>query len=68
MTLQDTAMLHDFVPMSERRPLKWPIGKRLALMITFNLEEPPESHLADFSASSSVVESVAPPSVRALIR
>jgi hypothetical protein len=37
-------MLYDFVPMSERRPLKWPNGKRLALMITFNLEEPPESH------------------------
>src|SRR5262245_36826975 len=38
MTFQDTSMLYDFVPMPERRPLKWPNGKRLALMITLNLE------------------------------
>ena len=31
-------MLYDFVPMPERKPLKWPNGKRLALMITLNLE------------------------------
>jgi hypothetical protein len=28
MTLQDTATLYDFVPMPERKPLKWPNGKR----------------------------------------
>jgi allantoinase len=38
MTFQDTAMLYDFVPMPERKPLQWPNGKRLALMITLNLE------------------------------
>jgi len=32
------AMHYDFVPMPDRRPLKWPNGKRLALMITLNLE------------------------------
>jgi allantoinase len=31
-------MHYDFVPISERKPLKWPNGKRLALMITLNLE------------------------------
>ena len=31
-------MDYDFVPMPERKPLRWPNGKRLALMITFNLE------------------------------
>ena len=31
-------MHYDFVPMPERKPLKWPNGKRLALMITLNLE------------------------------
>ena len=30
--------LYDFVPIAERKPLKWPNGKRLALMITINLE------------------------------
>ena len=30
--------LYDFVPIPERKPLKWPNGKRLALMITLNLE------------------------------
>ena len=38
MSLQDTGMLYNYVPMSERKPLKWPNGKRLALMITLNLE------------------------------
>jgi peptidoglycan/xylan/chitin deacetylase (PgdA/CDA1 family) len=31
-------MHYDFVPITERKPLKWPNGKRLALMITLNLE------------------------------
>ena len=31
-------MLYDYVPISERKPLKWPNGKRLALLITLNLE------------------------------
>jgi allantoinase len=31
-------MHYDFVPINERKPLKWPGGKRLALMITLNLE------------------------------
>lgn len=31
-------MRYDFVPMPQRKPLKWPNGARLALMITFNLE------------------------------
>ena len=29
--MQDTSNLYDFVPMPERKPLKWPNGKRLAL-------------------------------------
>ena len=36
--MQDTAMLYDFVPMPERKPLRWPNGKRLALLVTLNLE------------------------------
>ena len=31
-------MRYDFVPMPHRKPLKWPNGARVALMITFNLE------------------------------
>ncbi len=31
-------MYYDFVPMPERKPLKWPDGKRLAVFVTFNLE------------------------------
>jgi hypothetical protein len=31
-------MKYQFVPISQRRPLRWPNGKRLALMITTNLE------------------------------
>ena len=31
-------MKYDFVPISERKPLRWPNGKRLALMLTTNLE------------------------------
>jgi len=31
-------MHYDFVPMTERRPLRWPGGQKLALMITLNLE------------------------------
>ena len=31
-------MYYDFVPMPERKPLKWPDGKRLAMFVTFNLE------------------------------
>ena len=36
--MQDTGMLYDYVPLPERKPLRWPNGKRLALMITLNLE------------------------------
>ena len=32
------AMLYDFVPLPERKPLRWPNGKRLALLVTLNLE------------------------------
>ena len=35
---KDRSMLYDFVPISERKPLRWPNGKRLALLITLNLE------------------------------
>ena len=31
-------MEYDFVPMCERKPLCWPNGKKLAVMITINLE------------------------------
>lgn len=31
-------MHYDFIPINERKPLRWPEGKRLALMITLNLE------------------------------
>ena len=31
-------MKYDFVPLPDRKPLKWPNGARLALIITFNLE------------------------------
>ena len=31
-------MKYDFVPLPARKPLRWPNGKRLALMITINLE------------------------------
>lgn len=31
-------MQYDYVPMPHRKPLKWPDGKRLALIVTFNLE------------------------------
>lgn len=31
-------MKYDFVPIPQRKPLRWPNGKRLALMITTNLE------------------------------
>lgn len=31
-------MHYDFVPMSERKPLKWPNGKRLAVILTTNFE------------------------------
>lgn len=36
--MRDTSKLYDYVPMPERKPLKRPNGKRLALMITLNLE------------------------------
>ena len=38
MEWRDTSKLYDYVPMPERKPLRWPNGKRLALMITLNLE------------------------------
>ena len=31
-------MKYDFVPISQRKPLRWPNGKRLAVMLTTNLE------------------------------
>jgi allantoinase len=31
-------MRYDFVPVPQRRPLRWPGGKRLAVMLTINLE------------------------------
>ena len=31
-------MKYPFVPFPERKPLRWPNGKRLAVMITTNLE------------------------------
>lgn len=31
-------MEYDFVPMPDRKPLKWPNGKRLAVILTTNLE------------------------------
>ena len=31
-------MEYDYVPMPQRLPLKWPNGKRVALILTFNLE------------------------------
>jgi len=31
-------MKYDYVPLPARKPLRWPNGKRLALMITINLE------------------------------
>ena len=31
-------MYYDFVPMPERKPLKWPNGARIAMLVTFNLE------------------------------
>jgi allantoinase len=31
-------MNYDFIPMPQRKPLKWPNGKRVALIITTNLE------------------------------
>src|SRR3569832_89296 len=37
-SLQSTEQLYDYVPLPERKPLRWPNGKRLALMITLNLE------------------------------
>ena len=33
-----SSMQYDFVPISQRKPLRWPNGKRLALMLTTNLE------------------------------
>ena len=32
-------MHYDFVPLPQRQPLRWPNGARLALMVTFNLEQ-----------------------------
>ncbi|WP_232491443.1 polysaccharide deacetylase [Novosphingobium kaempferiae] len=32
------AMEYDYVPLPQRKPLKWPNGARVALMLTFNLE------------------------------
>ena len=31
-------MHYDYVPITHRRPLKWPGGKRVALIMTINLE------------------------------
>ena len=37
-TRRKRLMKYPFVPISERKPLRWPNGKRLAVMITTNLE------------------------------
>ena len=31
-------MHYDFVPMPHRKPLRWPNGKRMAVILTTNLE------------------------------
>ena len=31
-------MAYDFVPIAHRKPLKWPNGARLALIVTLNME------------------------------
>ncbi len=31
-------MQYDFIPMPDRKPLKWPNGKRMAVILTTNLE------------------------------
>ena len=31
-------MKYDYVPVPQRKPLRWPNGKRLVVMITTNLE------------------------------
>ena len=31
-------MHYDFVPLPDRKPLRWPNGKRLAIMLTTNFE------------------------------
>ena len=31
-------MHYDFVPIAHRNPLKWPNGKRLAVILTINME------------------------------
>ena len=31
-------MQYDFVPLPERKPLKWPNGARIALIFTLNFE------------------------------
>ncbi len=36
--MKDTSALYDYVPIPERKRLTWPDGKRLALMISLNLE------------------------------
>jgi hypothetical protein len=34
---REVSMKYSFVPISQRKPLRWPNGKRLTLMITTNL-------------------------------
>ena len=38
IVVDNPSKLYDFVPMPERKALKWPNGKRLAVMLTNNLE------------------------------
>jgi len=37
-TSRTTDMHYDYIPISERQPLRWPGGKRVALIVTINLE------------------------------
>ena len=36
--MEYTPMDYDYVPISQRQPLRWPNGARVALILTFNLE------------------------------
>ena len=59
-------MHYDFVPMPRRKPLKWPNGARIALMITTNLEywDPMrESEKPFYPGGPSIITDVLPGNV-----
>jgi peptidoglycan/xylan/chitin deacetylase (PgdA/CDA1 family) len=59
-------MKYDFVPMPRRKPLKWPNGARIALMITTNLEywDPMrESEKPFYPGGPSIITDVLPGNV-----